>query len=241
MTKQVQISERTLGPGENLMLVVDVEGVGEYIGLQPILSLGWVVCARINFDDPSRSEEEIFEKGRVSFRPDIYSMKVPNRERFIDLVTGTSEELVDQNGWLFGKECYNKFWARQPPHVLATLLQESVAPEEAMEKFMGVEERFPIGRLMSDNTAHDLPRIDRALERYSDRRCGIHYTADGKHYRTASDPSAAYDFLPPGVRSKIRPEITSYFPDDNALDTYRFALEIKNAVNDWGRPPGLAF
>ena len=225
-----------------MVLVVDIEGVGDEISLQPVLSVGWVVCARIKFDDTSKIEEEIFEKGRVSFQSEFRSGDEANKRRHTNLLAAadgvdrpgrSGPEITTVNGWIFSRRCWDEFWCKQPYTLLAQLMTEAKIPEAAIREFLEVEKRWPVGEVMSDNPAYDLTRLDFAIERYSDRNYGMHFTRTGK-YRTVSDPSEVYHHLPLEVRSKIVPEpAATHFPDDDALDIYRFAIKVKNAINDW--------
>ena len=230
MSKSVELSTRKLDEGEKLLLVVDIEGLGDELELQPVLSIGWVVCRRINFDSSVEPEEEIYEKGRVTFGPDVVSLLEYYKR--LSITETLVRKYVAHYGWLFSKRCYNEFWKRQPPEILETLYEEVLPPTEAMNKFLSVEERFPIGEVMSDNPSYDLTRIDFALKKYNRREYGMHYTPDGK-YRTVSDPSEIYHYLPPKIKATIQQDEPTHFPDDDALDIYRFALKIKKAVNDW--------
>ncbi len=245
MSKSVELSTRKLDEGEKLLLVVDIEGVGDELELQPVLSIGWVVCRRINFDSSVEPEEEIYEKGRVTFKPDISSDSSELRKEYKDFLEREEshsrridipdpKRYISHYCWFFSTRCYNEFWKQQPAQLLETLYEESLCPERAISYFLSVEDRFPIGEVMSDNPSYDLTRIDFAIKRYTyrSRRYGMHYTKEGK-YRTVSDPSEIYHYLPPKIKSIIKQDKATHFPDDDALDIYRFALKIKRAVNDW--------
>ena len=199
-------SERRLEKDEKLVLIVDIESTGYGFNINPLLAIGWVVA--------SLEKDEIFEKGRVSLKPCECCKTIKK-----------SNKCLVRDDWVFDKRCYDGFWSKNL-HVLNTLFDESESPRDAIDSFLDVEYRYPIGYVMSDNPAYDLTRIDSVIHKHSTRQYGMHYDRKG-NYRSVIDPSAAFDYLPKDVKDMVEWKSNTHFPDDDALCIYKAHLSLK--------------
>ena len=218
---------------EKHLLILDIYIIGDEIELQPILSIGWIICDKIEkLKKDSNFEDHIFEKGRVSFLPELFSTNVENQNRYFETLNNENYvpigiKVSQGIGWfVMSRNWYDRFWSRLPAQ-FNLFSQESMTPEIAIKKFLSIEDRWEIEEIMCVDPATNLSRIDVAISRYSSRNMGIRHNLYGFE-KKVTDIRDFYFQVPKNIRALFKYDKIIRPPDGEAVEIYRFISQVIN-------------
>jgi hypothetical protein len=144
---------------------------------------------------------------------------------------------LDYKNVPFQERCYNEFWSKQTDN-LKRIETAAKNPKEQLTLLMktmdSFEEKYANIKLVSDNPAYDIAKIDYALFTVLQRFLGVRYDSKG-NYRSISDPSEQIKGLPIKTRNAIVVSVEKVQPhtheaaDDAAgiLLTYFYVLQAR--------------
>ena len=139
----------------------------------------------------------------------------------IGLAWGTSPKdiqkmslCLDYKSVAFQERCFNEFWSKQTEN-LKRIEAAAKDPKEQLALLVktmeGFEQKFAKIKLVSDNPAYDIAKIDYALFSVLQRFLGIRYDSKG-NYRSISDPSEQIKGLASRKRELIEKEVALEAP-----------------------------
>jgi len=177
-----------------IIVAIDIEKAGPMLFQHPIISIGTCI-GDINGN--------VLQKWKLNLE-----------------VNWPSEEDLGS----FDKDCWEKFWTKQPQTLIESLQIDSHTQKFGFQKFStwldGIEREFPEEKFnvkfVSDNPAFDIGNIDANLEKYCERK-SMMYSSSG-NYRSITNPCDMLKMVPKNSLKEMMEKIPARHTHDPADD-----------------------